>query len=222
MTKTIPRKDADFHEVQGVIYFMSIQNLDAWGLDEIWTANSLTPAHLNWNEAWASYLDPAQRTPLITFTKTEARKKYEALLRILVLNLESNTRVTDEQRRAMGIVIRDHTRTPAETPTHYPAYMVDTSVIRQLIIHFWNMLLGGRLSKAKPHGVHGAEVRWGILPAEPRSVEELIHSSFDTRTPLTLTFDESERGKTVYFCLRWENTRGEKGPWSEIVMAVIP
>jgi hypothetical protein len=31
-----------------------------------------------------------------------------------------------------------------------------------------------------------------------------------------------QRGKTVYFALRWENTRGEKGPWSEIMSAIIP
>jgi hypothetical protein len=222
MAKTIPDKDVDFHETQGIIYSVSYKNLIAWGLDQSWFTSTLTPAKVAWEAAWTAYLDPAQRTPLITFTKTEKRKEYEKLLRILVKNLESNTRVTDEALRSMGIVIRDTTPTRVEIPTHYPAYMVDTSVIRQLIIHFWNMLLGNRLSKAKPHGVHGAEVRWAVLPDAPASVEELIHSSFDTRTPLTLTFDESDRGKTVYFCLRWENTRGEKGPWSEIVMAIIP
>jgi hypothetical protein len=201
---------------------MSNKNIVAWGLDQNWFTSKLTPAKLAWDLAWLSYQDPAQRTPLITFTKTAKRKDYEALLRILVKNLESNTRISDDQRRAMGIIIRDKTPTRVEVPTHYPAYMVDTSVIRQLIIHFWNMLLGNRLSRAKPHGVHGAEVRWDILAEAPASVDELVHSSFDTHTPLTLTFDESDRGKTVYFCLRWENTRGEKGPWSEIVMAIIP
>ncbi|MDR1339327.1 MAG: hypothetical protein LBK58_04670 [Prevotellaceae bacterium] len=44
----------------------------------------------------------------------------------------------------------------------------------------------------------------------------------DTHSPFELAFDESERGKMVYICLRGENTRGEKGPWSEIVKAVIP
>jgi hypothetical protein len=34
--------------------------------------------------------------------------------------------------------------------------------------------------------------------------------------------EDTDRGKTVYFCLCWENNRGEKGPWSEIVFAVIP
>jgi hypothetical protein len=52
--------------------------------------------------------------------------------------------------------------------------------------------------------------------------DELVHSSFDTHTPFKLKFNGHERGKTVYFALRWENTRGEKGPWSAVISAIIP
>ena len=48
------------------------------------------------------------------------------------------------------------------------------------------------------------------------------HSEFDTASPFTLNFQGHERGKTVYFCLRWENTVGEKGPWGEIYSAIVP
>ncbi|MDR2362267.1 MAG: hypothetical protein LBD91_06005 [Prevotellaceae bacterium] len=34
--------------------------------------------------------------------------------------------------------------------------------------------------------------------------------------------DGQHCGKTVYFALRWENTRGEKGPWSDIMSATVP
>ena len=29
-------------------------------------------------------------------------------------------------------------------------------------------------------------------------------------------------GKTVYFCVRYENAKGEPGPWGPIFSAVIP
>jgi hypothetical protein len=35
-------------------------------------------------------------------------------------------------------------------------------------------------------------------------------------------FDESQRGEKVFFCLRWENAKGAKGPWGEIYSAIIP
>jgi hypothetical protein len=76
--------------------------------------------------------------------------------------------------------------------------------------------------KAKPAGVHGVEVAWAVLDATPENWEELTHSSFDTHTPLVLSFERDQRGKTLYFALRWENTTGEKGHWSDIQSAIIP
>jgi hypothetical protein len=219
MARTISPKDSKFHEEQSVITSMTEQNIIQWGLDRTWFEGVVIPAKTGWEDAWAAYQDPAQRTRVITFTKNERRKTYEKILRILVQLLKYNQRVTDENRTAMGIVMRNATGTPSKAPKDHPKFIIDTSMIRCLIIEFWN--LGGR-SKAKPHGVRGAEIRWAILDRPPVSVEDLIHSDFDTRSPFELFFDESERGKTVYFCLRWESARGEKGPWSEIVKAVIP
>jgi hypothetical protein len=217
--RSIPTKDTDFHERQEAITAKTEANLSVWSMNQTWFTGQLIPAKQAWETAWANWQDPAQRTPLITFIKNEKRKAYEKLLRILVQMLESNPLVTDDDRRAMGIAIRSKTRTPVPPPDTYPEYIIDTSLIRCLIIFFRDL---GSKSKAKPRGIHGAEIRWAILDHPPLSVDELIHSGFNTRSPFKLTFSERERGKTVYFCLCWENTRGVKGPWSEIVMAIIP
>jgi hypothetical protein len=95
----------------------------------------------------------------------------------------------------------------------------DSSVIRQITLHYRNE---NSKSSAKPYGVHGAEIRWNILETPPTSDKELIYSEFSLRTPYTITFDADRRGKTIYFLLRWENTRGEKGPLSELYSAIIP
>jgi hypothetical protein len=87
---------------------------------------------------------------------------------------------------------------------------------------FLTSTLFHKKSKAKPAGQHGAEIRWAISDTPVVDVAALARSSFDTRTPFTLEFQGHERGQTVYFCLCWENTRGEKGPWSEIQSAIIP
>jgi hypothetical protein len=77
-------------------------------------------------------------------------------------------------------------------------------------------------SRAKPFGVRGVEIVRSILAAPPSTTGELIHSEFSTRSPYTFIFDENQHGKTVWFRLRRENTRGEKGPWSELYSAIIP
>jgi hypothetical protein len=70
--------------------------------------------------------------------------------------------------------------------------------------------------------VHGAEILYEIRDEPPATAEDLRHSSFATKTRMVYTFTEAERGKKVYFAARWENTRGEKGPWSDVVSAIIP
>jgi hypothetical protein len=43
-----------------------------------------------------------------------------------------------------------------------------------------------------------------------------------SRTPFTLHFDETERGKTVQIALAWQNERGILGQWSEYKAAIVP
>jgi hypothetical protein len=37
-----------------------------------------------------------------------------------------------------------------------------------------------------------------------------------------LEFEGHDRGKTLWYAARWENTRGLKGPWSPIESVIIP
>jgi hypothetical protein len=217
--RTLPDADAGFHTAQETITDAADKNREAWNIDVQWFIEELLPKKARWVAAWTDYLVPATRTPLITFTKNKTRKEYEKPLRLLVKNLESNPRVSDEDRRGMGITIPSTTRTVIPAATTYPLSTVDSSTIRLLKFFFRD---SESSSKAKPHGVHGAEIRWSILDTPPVTVKELIMSGFDTRSPFTLEFENDQRGKTVWYCLRWENTKGEKGPWSEIGSAIIP
>ena len=164
---------------------------------------------------------PATRTKAAVQAKNNARKAFEKRLRQVIKEyLTYNHALTDEDRDDLGLPIYKTTRTKAPVATNYPDFDIDSGTIRRLVIHFFDQ--GSVKSKAKPAGQHGSEIRWAILDTPPVDVADLIHSSFDTRTPFTLDFEGHERGKTVYFCLCWENTRGEKGPWSEIQSAIIP
>jgi hypothetical protein len=216
--KTIPVTDAGFNTRQEVITKAAILNKVAWMLDDQWLTYELLPNKEKWVIAYNDYLPPETRTPLITFIKTNARKEYEKPLRLLVKNLESNPRVSDDDRRSMGITIPSPKK-PIPPPTRFPVAMPDSSTPRIVKI-FYRDSEGS--SKGKPYGVHGAEIRWAILDTPPVNVKDLTTSGFDTRSPYSLEFEEDQRGKTVWFCVRWENTKGEKGPWGEIGSAIIP
>jgi hypothetical protein len=134
-------------------------------------------------------------------------------------SIRYNKLMKEEDKEYYGIHTHDPIPTPNPKPTTFPEAEADTSVLRQVTIHFWDSFTKKR---GKPHGIHGAEIRWAILDHVPISVKELVNSDFDTATPFTLVFDESQRGQRLYFCLRWESTTNQKGPDGEIYSVVIP
>lgn len=150
--------------------------------------------------------------------RNDARDALEKEIRAFAKGFLYNPAVKDEDRRAMGITDPKE-KTPSPVPSTYPEFEIDSSMIRRLTIHFRD---NGSKSKAKPHRVHGAEIRWALSETPITNPSELAHSNFDTASPFTFEFTGGERGQTVYFCLRWENMRGEEGPWGEIGSAVIP
>jgi hypothetical protein len=181
----------------------------------------LTVMHDDFVQKLETAEEPATRTKLTVLAKNDARAAFEKTLRKAVKEyLAYGHNVTDEDRDGLGIPIHKTSRTPAPVAKTYPDFDIDSGTIRRLTIDFYDA--GSKKSKAKPAGQHGAEIRWVISDTPIIEIDDLTRSAFDTHTPFTLEFQGHERGKTVYFCLRWENTRGEKGPWSEIVSAIIP
>jgi hypothetical protein len=77
-------------------------------------------------------------------------------------------------------------------------------------------------NNAKPKGIRGAEMCWNMMDHPPLSRAELIHSAFSSSNCIVLTFDESDRGKRIYFTLRWESTSDKKGGFSIIYSVIVP
>ncbi len=50
---------------------------------------------------------------------------------------------------------------------------------------------------------------------------ELTFLALDTRTPYTAKYVGPDANKVAHYMLRWVNTRGQKGPWSETASATI-
>ena len=91
--------------------------------------------------------------------------------------------------------------------------------IGEIVINFWGK---GSTSKAKPNGYDGVVIIWDVLDTPPEGPDCLNRHTLASRTPYALHLAESERGKTVYIAVCWQNARGNIGQWSEIQNAVIP
>jgi hypothetical protein len=66
------------------------------------------------------------------------------------------------------------------------------------------------------------ELVWVIADTPPELVADLVHSSFATKSPLELSFEENQRGKRLYYAVRWETGTVKKGDFSAIYSVIIP
>jgi hypothetical protein len=214
----IPSADAEFTGWLRNFITAALANLTELGLD----AADITPvqnALTTWNTAYADNLSAQAAAKGTRETKDTARRDAEAVVRPLVQLLKARGTVTDAQRQSLGVPSRSTTRTAASEPTSRPVATVDTSQRLQHTISFVDEL--SPTSRAKPSGVSGCEVWVKVGDAAPVDPGELTYLATDTRTPYTASFDGADGGKTAYYMLRWVNTRGERGPWSQTVAATI-
>jgi hypothetical protein len=183
--------------------------------------NRLHAEIIDFEEKLRTANNPETRTKAAVQAKNDSRKVVEKDGRMFIKRfIDLNPQVTNADRDGMGLPIYKTGRTPAPIATDPPDAEVDTSHIGRLNILFYEK--GHKHRKGKPAGQHGAEIAWIQRDTPPTRWDELLHSNIDTNSPFTLVFENDQRGKTVYFALRWENTRGEKGPWSDIMSAIIP
>jgi hypothetical protein len=160
--------------------------------------------------------------------KNEARAEAEEILRDFNRSFVLYAReVTDAQRRDVGCPVHDKHPSPVHKPwaeceadIAYPGrHLLELVHIRALL---------GTLSDEEAKAEFGVRIFWGILgtdlSAVPTEGKELPHSTFTHRKRFRFDFD-GESGKTVYFCLRYENEKGGKegeGPFGPIFSAIIP
>jgi hypothetical protein len=213
-----PTKEAEFVEWSGNLIAVSKENSTEWGLP----ADQVTGLETQHNEYKTLYekCKTASYTKLDMQAKIEKRKALIKREEVFVRNnLQNNDRMTDNGRVKLRIPIHDTSPTSQSAPDTIPEVEVQLPAPRTLRFRF-------RAENAKrwgkPPHVHGLECLWIIADKPPAVIADLIHSSFATRSPLELTFDEDQRGKRLYFAVRWESGTVQKGKWSEILSAVIP
>jgi hypothetical protein len=214
----IPGQDADFSG--WLNNFLSYANANLAELGIIKT--DLTPleaATTDWDAAYSANIAAQAAAKGTRETKDAARTAAERLARTLVQRLQSSATVKDSHRQSLGLNVRSTNRTAVGEPTSRPVATIDTSQRLQHTISFVDELTPG--NRAKPAGVSGCEVWVKVGGTAPTDPSELTYLATDTKTPYTAVFDGAEAGKIAYYMLRWVNTRGERGPWSQTVAATI-
>jgi len=217
----VPSRDADFHSwFENLVTYVKQRTL---GGSPSWThippaaVEELEAAFEDWRDNYLPTLVPHSRVQ--TVAKNEARKRAEAVIRPFVQRYLMWSPVTDPDRAAMSLHIKDKILTQQKAPETVPEIGADTSVIRRLRFRLRD---SGSRRWAKPDHVETIEFKWAILDERPGHISELVNTETASANPIDLFFEDDQRGKQVYYAARWSNGKSQEGPWSDIESAFIP
>jgi hypothetical protein len=214
----IPPGDPEFHKWIAPFAAGVATNAAVWKLDPT-IATDLTAVVTAWNTAYPAHTTAQRNSNGAAKTKNQARAAVVTIARPLIQQLQTNPLVTDTQRKQLKINVRTTTRTPVSVPTTSPTPSVDGSQRLRQIISYTD---SGSGSKRKPAGVAYCEIWAKVGGPAPTDESQLTYLGNATRSPQIEEFTTAQAGLTVWYWLRWVNTRGEFGPWSVQVSATIP
>jgi hypothetical protein len=76
-----------------------------------------------------------------------------------------------------------------------------------------------------PKADYGYRIYYGLYTQSdtpPASGIELHESRFSRQKKVLFSFSPSDSGKTAFFSIRYENSKGKTGPWGPLFSAIIP
>ena len=175
------------------------------------------------------------RTAVITARCKEYFDKLTSKMRDIKKRYFLTPPLTDANYVELGLNPPDTVSTPVPPPEGFPEADVSYPGVGVLTLH-------PRPVKGQPplddRSEYGYRIFWGAYPPGGATVEQatgklrllmkppatgddLPKSEWTRRHKENIDFHEC-RGHTVYFCVRYENPKGDYGPWGPMFTAIVP
>ncbi|OAV65801.1 hypothetical protein Barb6XT_02255 [Bacteroidales bacterium Barb6XT] len=174
-----------------------------------------------WQKEWQEvYLPTANRDNCtLAQIRKKNQKKKEITLKLRAFiraKLLFNPGMTDGMRIEFDLPVR-RPNSPAPVPATDPFVHVAAGDRFAHILTFRTEENGRR---NKPHGVRGIRLYRKFNQA-PQHNSDLDFFGEFTRSKITVNYTFDDNGKTAFYVARWVNTKGEAGPWNNIVSKSI-
>jgi hypothetical protein len=162
---------------------------------------------------------PGTRTKPAVQGKNDARHALKKAIRQAVKEyLTYNHLVSGSDRDNLGLPVHKTSRTPAHAIMSRPELEVDFTRIQRHTLMVRDI---GTRGAGKPAHAAGFEI-WRKVgnpaPADDTDFQLVVQAP---HSPCTLDYTAAESGQRAYYRVRWVNTRGVPGPWSNVKHAVI-
>lgn len=176
-------------------------------------ATAVAAQYTAWHAAFLAATTPATRTPVTVATKDTQRAATLLIVRPYAVTVSRNSAVSDANKIALGVNPNSSIPTPVPPPSAIPVLNLDSSVPGVQTLRYTNP--SSPTSRAKPEGAIALQLFRSTattLPTDPLAGGYL---GAYTKIPLTVENSPGDKGKTARYWARWQNRKGEVGPWSD-------
>ncbi|MDR2927331.1 MAG: hypothetical protein LBV41_03905 [Cytophagaceae bacterium] len=168
--------------------------------------------------AYTAYKE--NNSTLMRFAKDYAKKTAKAAIRQFSnTSVRFNINMDATNRLVMGIRPRESRHTPRPRPSSRPHIIITNTANR--FEHRIKVINRENSTASFPDDAYGVQYAWQVGGNKPETGEELVKGKFTRRTTLIATYSEADKGKPVWYAARYENSRGEAGPWSLLAEAYV-
>ncbi|MEZ6059653.1 MAG: hypothetical protein R3C19_04760 [Planctomycetaceae bacterium] len=218
-TPAIPNSEGKFDAFARNFVKQVSENPDEYDLSSEKIA-TLQKQLTEWDTTYAAAEEARDAAKAATVQKDEARAALEESIRSAARRIQADDDVSNAAREKAGLPVHKTTRTPVPPPRTSPVGSVISTDVLEHTLSYSDQGTPDR--RARPYGIQGCEIFVSVSDAAPADPDEYAFVTLSTRTPERITFPSADGNRTAHYLLRWVNTKGEYGPWSNPVSATIP
>lgn len=163
--------------------------------------------------------DPSTRTKPAVAAKDAARASSSAVARQAAQIVQATPGVTPDDIASLGLTVRSSSRPPVPPPSTLPLVTITSTAGQRVVMSLADSPTPTR--KARPRGSIGAFLFWKVGTTAPTGLNDCKFGGLAVKFPAQIQLDSSTAGQTVWILARWANRRGETGPVSAVVSAIV-
>lgn len=184
-------------------------------------ATTLAAKQAAYAAALTAATDPSTRGGATIFAKQTARKDLVAYCRLTARTIQGTITVTNAERYALGLTVRDVLPSPIPPPASAPDIDIISVSGRTVKIRLHDSTSSAR--RGRPPGVAGASLFSHVGPTPPAALSDWRFEGNVTRTTIGIVFDaEVANGATVWIAAFWFNAKTQAGPTSSPISTNVP
>jgi hypothetical protein len=178
----------------------------------------LTGLQGQWDDNQVKITDDTQRTPAVVATKNKLRQQIEKALRNVYADIPQSA-LTDDDRAVLHLKARDTHGTRVPPMNHAPVMTMGGMEHLQHTLRFQNSSTSDSKAMPERQKIY-LEYFIGSAGLAPATIA-FANGKNISKFKAAVVFTEADAGQTCYYRCCYENTHGERSPWSATLSAVI-